>query len=144
MSTGADRELLAQLPSMTELLKTAQVSGWLKEHPQGLVTACLRQAVAEIRELIIEGRKKGCTAGRVSIEMVLGRAGELLRRRVAPRVRGAINATGIILHTGLGRAVFPERVVDSVVEELKGYCTLAVDRDTGERIERDEPVSYTH
>jgi L-seryl-tRNA(Ser) seleniumtransferase len=57
-------------------------------------------------------------------------------------VREAINATGIILHTGLGRAVLPGGVVDSMLGELKGYCTLATDRESGERAERDELVEY--
>ena len=56
-------------------------------------------------------------------------AENILLRATEPRVREAINATGIILHTGLGRAVFPAGVVDSMLGELKGYCTLAVDRD---------------
>ena len=57
-------------------------------------------------------------------------------------MREAINATGIILHTGLGRAVLPAGVVDSMMGGLKGYCTLAVDRESGERAERDELVEY--
>ena len=55
-------------------------------------------------------------------------------------MREAINATGIILHTGLGRAVFPGSVVDSMISGLKGYVNLAVDRDSGERVERDELI----
>ena len=73
---------------------------------------------------------------------MLEQAGELLGRAAAPRIREAINATGIILHTGLGRAAFPSAVVDSMMGELKGYCTLAVDRESGERAERDELVEY--
>ena len=74
--------------------------------------------------------------------MVLARAAELLAQATTPHLREAINATGIILHTGLGRAVFPGGVVDSIRAELKGYTTLAVDRESGERIERDELVEY--
>jgi L-seryl-tRNA(Ser) seleniumtransferase len=73
---------------------------------------------------------------------VLARAAELLAQATTPHLREAINATGIILHTGLGRAVFPSGVVDSMMAELKGYTTLAVDRESGERIERDELVEY--
>ena len=66
----------------------------------------------------------------------------MLESATEPHVREAINATGIILHTGLGRAVLPGGVVDSMMGELKGYCTLAVDRESGERAERDELVEY--
>jgi L-seryl-tRNA(Ser) seleniumtransferase len=73
---------------------------------------------------------------------VLAQAEELLQLATEPHLRQAINATGIILHTGLGRAVLPPGVVDSMMGELKGYCTLAVDRASGERAERDELVEY--
>jgi L-seryl-tRNA(Ser) seleniumtransferase len=78
----------------------------------------------------------------VTAEAVLGLAGALLNEAIHPHLRAAINATGIILHTGLGRAVFPGGVVDSMLAELKGYSTLAVDRESGERIERDELIEY--
>lgn len=140
MATEAKHELLSRIPSITELLKSETVSGWLQQHPKSLVTDCLRRAVAEVRSAILGGRSRCCTPDRVSNEAVLARAFELLRDACAPRVRTAINATGVILHTGLGRAVFPECVVDSIIAELKGYCTLAIDPETGERVERDELI----
>jgi len=73
---------------------------------------------------------------------VLAQAEKFLQHATEPHVREAINATGIILHTGLGRAVLPAGVVDSMLGGLKGYCTLAVDRESGGRAERDELVEY--
>src|ERR1019366_7829318 len=78
----------------------------------------------------------------VTAEALLARAAALLEQASTPHLCEAINATGIILHTGLGRAVFPGSVVDSMLAELKGYSTLAVDRESGERAERDELVEY--
>ncbi|MCY2924445.1 MAG: L-seryl-tRNA(Sec) selenium transferase, partial [Planctomycetota bacterium] len=49
---------------------------------------------------------------------------------------------GIILHTGLGRAAWPECVVDSMAADLKGYVTLAVDAATGKRQGRDACIEY--
>jgi L-seryl-tRNA(Ser) seleniumtransferase len=66
----------------------------------------------------------------------------MISDRIRPRIRGAINATGIILHTGLGRAVWPEDVVESMSGELDGYVTLAFSRETGKRQERDSKVEY--
>jgi L-seryl-tRNA(Ser) seleniumtransferase len=91
---------------------------------------------------VLEDPAGHCGPEQVAPAPVLALAAELLAQSTTPHLREAINATGIILHTGLGRAVFPESVVDSMVGELKGYSTLAVDRHTGERIERDELVEY--
>jgi L-seryl-tRNA(Ser) seleniumtransferase len=130
------QELLRSLPSVTDLLKSETVTAWLRQHPQPLVTECLRRALVDLRQQIVDGAQS------VSTESVLTQAEIFLRHAIEPHVREAINATGIILHTGLGRAVLPGCVVDSMLGELKGYCTLAVNRDTGERAERDELVEY--
>ena len=127
--------LLQGLPSITGLLKRPEVRRWGATHPAALVTECLRGAVGEAREEALAA--SGSATG---VEGILSRAEALLVRATTPAVRHAINATGIILHTGLGRAVFPEVVVDSIQSALKGYCTLATDPATGERIERDELV----
>jgi L-seryl-tRNA(Ser) seleniumtransferase len=134
------QELLRNLPSVTELLKSETAAGWLKQQPQPLVTECLRRALAERRQQILDDAGGRCGAQHITADAVLGRAGELLQQAVEPRVREAINATGIILHTGLGRAVFPGSVVDAMIPGLKGYVNLAVDRDSGDRVERDELV----
>jgi L-seryl-tRNA(Ser) seleniumtransferase len=136
------QELLRELPSVTELLKNETVVGWLKHQPLSLVTECLRRSLRSLRQQILNDGTGRRGAEQITTEAVLSRASELLQRATGPHVREAINATGIILHTGLGRAVFPGAVVDSMLGELKGYCALAVDRETGNRTERDELVEY--
>jgi L-seryl-tRNA(Ser) seleniumtransferase len=130
-------ELLRSLPSVTDLLKSQVVAGWLGRHPQPLVTECLRRALDQIRNEILEDRAAGAPA-----DAILALAERQLVVATEPHVRAAINGTGIILHTGLGRAVLPASVIDSLAAELRGYCTLAVDRETGQRAERDELIEY--
>ena len=50
-----------------------------------------------------------------------------------PHYRKAINATGVILHTGLGRAVLAREVIDQIATELAGYSLLQIDLETGQR-----------
>ena len=136
------QELLQGIPSVTELLKRREVEVWLQNHPAPLVTDCLRRAAAQVREQVLADARGACGNQHISAEAIVAHASALLRQTTTPHIRQAINATGIILHTGLGRAVFSASVVDSIVSELKGYCTLAVDVATGERAERDELVEY--
>jgi L-seryl-tRNA(Ser) seleniumtransferase len=142
MAPETKQELLKRIPPITDLLKAQTVAGWLKTHPLSVVTDCLRGAAAGVRQEILADEAGCCAAEHVSADAVLARAAALLGAATKPHLRAAINATGIILHTGLGRAVFPGSVVDSMMAEMKGYSTLAVDRETGERIERDELVEY--
>jgi L-seryl-tRNA(Ser) seleniumtransferase len=136
MPASAKQDRLRQIPPITELLKSDRVAGWSERYPQAFVTECLRAATAGLRRELLENP----SAEEPSLNRILALAEVLLERATSPRLCAAINATGIILHTGLGRAVFPAQVVDSMIEQMKGYCTLAVDRKTGERIERDELV----
>ena len=142
MSATTHEQLLRRIPSISNLLTTARVETWLAEQPRALVTDCLRGAVDDLRAQILGDDAGRCGVQHVTDEFVLTLAEARLAVLTRPRVRGAINATGIVLHTGLGRAVWPETVVDALTAELKGYVTLAIDRDTGERVNRDKLVEY--
>ena len=142
MTPPMHQELLRSLPAITDLLVLPTVTAWLEGLPRPLVTDCLRRAVEALRRQILNDTGGRYGSQHVTAEAVLLRAQAILEDRTAPHVREAINATGIILHTGLGRAVCTETVVDSMVAPMKGYTLLAVDRETGERIERDELVEY--
>ena len=135
-------DLLKKIPSITELLALPAVADWLARHPRKLVTDCLRQAVDELRRQVLSDSAGRCGTMHVSADYILQQASDILAGRTAYHLRSAINATGVLLHTGLGRAVLPACVVDSMVEEMKGYVTLAVDRESGERSERDFRIEY--
>jgi L-seryl-tRNA(Ser) seleniumtransferase len=140
MAQEPKHDLLKRIPPITDLLKSPVVAAWLKDRPLPLVTDCLRRATAELRAEILADSAAGPGTEQVNTETVLARAERMLAKATQPRLRAAINATGVILHTGLGRAVFPAGVVDSIISDLKGYSTLAIDPESGERIERDELI----
>src|SRR6185436_10975876 len=68
---------------------------------------------------------------------IVGAAAALLASADRPGLQRVVNATGIVLHTGLGRAVLPKAAIDALVAEASGYCLLAVDADTNERGRRE-------
>ncbi len=140
MGSPIEKDLLRRLLAVGELLTSARVAGWLQQQPQPLVADCLRVAVDQLRQQILRDSGGRCGVQHVSADAVLDRAELELKQRTQPRLRAAINATGIILHTGLGRAVLPGCVVEGMAAELDGYVTLAVDRKTGLRINRDQMV----
>jgi L-seryl-tRNA(Ser) seleniumtransferase len=59
-----------------------------------------------------------------------------------PYYRRVINATGIILHTGLGRAVLPEKAIKRISDELSGYSILQLGIETGKRSRREERIEF--
>lgn len=142
MLQSMKQELLRNLPSIDKMLKHQTVQSWLKTQARSVVTKSLRETIDQIRQNILTDNTGACGLMHVDEEFILHHAGKAIEDATAPHITGAINATGIILHTALGRAVLPESVIDSMTEELKGYVTLAIDRETGKRSERDQRTEY--
>lgn len=122
-------EALRDLPSIAALL--ASVKG--SELPLWALTMAARDLVARERERRLQGRAPSS----ISARDVEARAQE----HVAPRLRSVINATGIVLHTNLGRAPLAETAADSLARVARGYSNLEFDLASGERGSRHDHVA---
>ncbi|HLZ71560.1 MAG TPA: L-seryl-tRNA(Sec) selenium transferase [Dehalococcoidia bacterium] len=112
------------LPSVDRLLALPPLSGV----PAGpLRTAAARQAVAEARAALLAGRPAP------SPESLAGRGAELLERLRAPSLLAVINASGVILHTNLGRAPLSPSAIAAMQAVAAGYSNLEFDLAEGER-----------
>ena len=134
------QDLLKLMPSVNDLLSSDQAAGWLAVQPREMIVACISDAMAETRRVILADQAGRCGPETVTTERLLARSWELLAARAAVRLGGAINATGIILHDALGRTPWAGRVVDSMTDDLKGYCSLDVDCETGGYARRERHV----
>lgn len=92
------------------------------------------------REPLKEELRRAMASGETEGTALLARAEESLARRFTPTLRRAINATGVLLHTNLGRAPLSELARDAVLEAASGYSTLEFDRETGGRGHRQDHV----
>jgi L-seryl-tRNA(Ser) seleniumtransferase len=106
------------------------------EHDRDLIVSATREVLDGLRERILAG-EDGLSAEDLRTPAVGTLVKAEIRRRLRPSLRPAINAAGIILHTGLGRALLPEAAVGALHDVARGYCTLATDLDTGRRGHRD-------
>ena len=122
-------ELLRSLPSVSALLEHEEVRGWLDGLPRAAVVTAVRIALDAARDEILSGNKREP----IALEDVLARAEEELVERSVPSLRRVINATGIVLHTGLGRAPLCDAAIEAIVEGASGYCNLEFDLASGRR-----------
>jgi L-seryl-tRNA(Ser) seleniumtransferase len=104
--------------------------------PRTLAREAAREAVEEARAQIVGGS----SADHVTAEAVSARAAEILRRKRRPSLRRAINATGVILHTGLGRAPLSQAAREALAEAA-GYANIQADVGSGERMAREVHVA---
>ena len=116
---------LRALPSVGRLLEV-----WPGPAPATADAAdALRGELARLRAALLDG-----TVAHIPLaEEIVGRAAAGLAERSQPVLRRVINATGIILHTNLGRAPLPPEALQAVAEVAGGYSNLEMDLETGER-----------
>jgi len=128
MLTDQQKEKLRALPGVDQLLGSEPVVAWLAEEPRTIVVQALRSALAEAREALLAEEAAATPTGDEVIARAQAHAAKMRRRSL----RRAINATGIIVHTGLGRSRLSEAALQAMVE-CAGHCTLELDLQTGER-----------
>jgi L-seryl-tRNA(Ser) seleniumtransferase len=119
---------LRDLPSVDELAHDER----LAQEPAALAVEAARAALARAREEIKAGHDPGDLGERAVKEL------EGLRR---PRLRRTLNATGVIVHTNLGRAPLPEAALERALEVGRGYSNLEYDLSAGGRGSRQDHVA---
>lgn len=128
-SNAADA--LRELPSVDVLLRQHAIASLLEEHPRAEVLAAIRVTLEARRRRIRSGAITNGDTAALALEVR-----EALYRRSRPSLRRVINATGIVLHTGLGRAPLADEAVEAVAAVAGGYSNLELDLETGERGDR--------
>ncbi len=125
--------LLGSLPQLGAFLDRDEMSAMRAEHGDGIAKFAVRELISEIRAKIISG---DITETPDSAVIAL-EADKFIARLISPSGRSAINASGILLHTGLGRAPLSKSAVDSL-SVFGGYSVLQADLDSGKRTLREE------
>jgi len=130
LDPAGKQNLLSSLPSVDELLKAPEGNQWLSQYRRRIVVQSVRDVIALRRTEILEGLRTD-PAGDL-IKDIEKRLGELSAYSLSP----VINATGIVVHTNLGRSILSDAVLDHVREVGSGYSTLEYDLKAGKRGQR--------
>ncbi|MDD2553483.1 MAG: L-seryl-tRNA(Sec) selenium transferase [Desulfotomaculaceae bacterium] len=135
MSENCMEKSLRQLPSVDEVLRDGRVAEMLENHPRIVILGAVRAVLADERKGILSGAAK--TRPEIKkeeyLEMVVEKTAAVVKLAVRPNLRRVINATGVILHTNLGRALLSERAREAVNIVASNYSNLELDLKTGRR-----------
>ncbi len=125
------QSLLRQLPAIGVILENNRIKDLQANHPHSVISEAASEVVQDLRDTILQGGDRGnekCEVNAI-VDMVVKRVYEKTR----PSLRRVINATGIVLHTNLGRAVLAKEAVKAINDVAGNYSNLELDLHTGER-----------
>ena len=127
MPTELQLKALRALPAVDEVLTTLSRSIPMEAFPHELVVDCIRKEVEAARTIILENNTAPTE------EEIVNRTLRRLQALAEPSLKQVINATGVILHTNLGRSALAPQAVAAVENAAKGYSTLEYDLTTMQR-----------
>ena len=139
MTKTPANESLRSLPAVQDVLREPAVARWLDAVPRPLVIAAIQETIDAVRRSLLAGKGKAPAAVTILAE-VAATVGTRLERESTPGPHPVINATGILVHTNLGRAPLAEEAIAHIVAVARGYSTLEYDLATGERGSRQSHV----
>jgi len=130
------RSLFSLLPSLNDLLLGPHFAAILRIESHSTVVRSTRAVLLRVRQEIAEGQHTHDSLKNRLSELHLAVADEINEKK-RYSLRRVINATGVILHTNLGRAPLSAAALEHIAEIAAGYSNLEFDLETGERSRRD-------
>jgi L-seryl-tRNA(Ser) seleniumtransferase len=128
------QKILSRLPAVDEILKSSQGSEWLDTYPRRHVIHAIREVIDLRRHKIMEG-----LAVELSAEDMADDIEKTIKRFSSYSLSPLINATGIVIHTNLGRSVLCKRAIENIIKVSDNYSNLEYNLKEGKRGKR-----YSH
>jgi L-seryl-tRNA(Ser) seleniumtransferase len=140
MSPSLRQQVLRKIPRVDEILSRPQIVDLLKVHPRNVVIEAIRKGLGRLRGEILQKQDLSQLEDAFfSFENLYPLFQKEIDLQIQPRLRRVINATGVVIHTNLGRAPLHSSAIKHLMEVSKTYSNLEYDLDRGERGDR-----YTH
>src|SRR5216684_2342233 len=136
VKTAAPSELFRKLPSVDDVMRAAGVNALAASHGHESVTDAVRSVLAQLRKEITSGLLDE-KALQLALSGLTGAIENQLRNALRFSLRPVINATGVILHTNLGRAPLSETAIEHIRQTAGQYTNLEYDIAAGTRGRRD-------
>lgn len=140
MTKALRQEILRKIPSVEEILSRKESLDLLKHHPRPVLLEAIRKGLGRVREEILREEDLSRFDDQFfSMDHLFPFIRKELDLLVRPKLRRVINATGVVIHTNLGRAPLHPQALRHLLEISKTYSNLEYDLAMGERGDR-----YSH
>ncbi|MCK8816732.1 L-seryl-tRNA(Sec) selenium transferase [Natroniella sulfidigena] len=129
------QEILSQIPAVNDLLAAEFGQRLVEDYSHQLVVDAIRKITAKLREEVLATAEEELEAKEfdLSSQVILKQVKDYLEKEDRLILSPAVNATGVVLHTNLGRSLLSDKAQQAVIDVADNYSTLEVDVATGER-----------
>lgn len=132
---------LRNIPSVESILSLPQTTLYLKKYPREIVVNGIRQVLQGVRSQILKSEsKENSSSATPSVDQILKSLETTLDKASQHNLRPVINATGVVIHTNLGRSLLPAVAVRHLQAVAQSYSNLEYDLDNGRRGSRYSSV----
>ena len=129
-------KLLKTIPAVDEILGYKAVVALIEKNPRHLVKKIIQDVLDGLRREILNGGIE-IFPDKAALELMIKSS---LEQRLKPSLKRVINATGVVVHTNLGRSLMAKQVMDHIASISESYSNLEFDLDIGERGSRHSHV----
>ena len=136
MSPSHHQQVLRKIPSVDEILSRPEIADLLNLHPRAVVVDAIRKGLGHLREELLNKDPSKIEETIFSLEYLYPLIQREIDLQVEPRIRRVINATGVVIHTNLGRSPLHPQTLQHMIDIAKTYSNLEYDLDLGERGDR--------
>lgn len=135
---NSKQRILSTIPPIHEILKQSKIQSLVKTYSRDFIYSIVCEEIEKRKGFLLKERSEVPRGKNVQeiVEGVIQKTDDLMQ----PGLRRVINATGIILHTGLGRAPLCSAARENLQQIAEGYCSLELDLESGERGDRTSHV----
>ncbi len=133
------QEVLSKLPQVNQVLNEDRIQAILTKLNHEFVTWQIQKEIEKLRTTLKQNSVETVTRAQL-LDQVVESTLHSIQYLLQPRLRRVINATGIILHTGLGRAPLSQEARENLIKISEGYCNLELDLEKGKRGDRVKHV----
>ncbi|NIR51154.1 L-seryl-tRNA(Sec) selenium transferase [candidate division KSB1 bacterium] len=130
------QSILSQIPPVNDILNHARIRPLIQKYSRHLILSFVQQEIQSYKEKQLGREIDQPPMRNVIQEELADKVAKGVEKFMSPNLRNVINATGIILHTGLGRAPLSDDSRQNLTQIAEGYCSLEMDLESGERGDR--------
>ena len=126
-----NKKKLSQLPSVDECIKSPFGEEWLLKYYRNIIVRSVRETIDSKRKELLDGADPD-----ISIDTIAAEIEETIVRHSEYKLRPLINASGVVIHTNLGRSILSDKALENIVSTAGSYSNLEYEIAKGKRGKR--------